>query len=581
MAAPTSSGRVAVQLMPLQPDAKFVMALRACSKNPKLRIDNVRRSKDVSMVIEHCQRRWKEHLDEFGDEAVLVLSNERTGEPCAPNTPIETLCQDAGIQDSPQGARLTLTYEVLIPSGPPSDNFDELFLYPAARILFSPRHRRDTAREYAEMLTSTEIVAEDLLAALNIVKVGLHIWDTETVTQSGIKAAIKSLKRHGLSKVASAARAVYQVLKSRGKPFHVAQGNERLETRLRALPHDARAELEARMKAAPTNAERLANEALAVHVPLPASVTSDVLLSSDLLPFLFRTLEMPDHAAASVCRAWLHAWNQSEEGRRGLRLEQAHDISHLDISNRELEGYRWLTADLESEEFYYYTPLLTPGPLESYDLDGAKVAERQLDEGFHSYGALSRGPQGVLFAIQNRPLNGATNEYDDVVLALDARTLEVRERFRDDLCFEFGASGLACTDEEVVVGDRAHGVLRVFSPAGVYLRDITGGWQEPLQIVHFEGRLYLLDGGMEGADSWKFERDEAAEKRIFVLTPQGETLQVWKTPGGAEIDRMAVRGRRLYLLLRVSESESSHFHSHLPFLIGRECYHIMLALKGI
>ena len=101
--------RVVVQLTPAKPESQFVMALRARSKNPKLRIENVRQSKDVSMVIEHCRRRWKDHLDEIG-EVDFVLYSERTGVACAPNTAIEKLCQDAGILE--QGQKLTLTYEV-------------------------------------------------------------------------------------------------------------------------------------------------------------------------------------------------------------------------------------------------------------------------------------------------------------------------------------------------------------------------------------------------------------------------------------------------------------------------------------
>ena len=47
-------------------------------------------------------------------------------------------------------------------------------------------------------------------------------------------------------------------------------------------------------------------------------------------------------------------------------------------------------------------------------------------------------------------------------------------------------------------------------------------------------------------DLWP-EARVAAGTRIFVLTPLGETLQIWKVPGSWPhlIDRLAVFGRRL------------------------------------
>ena len=62
-----AASRVAVQLTPKHGDGLFIFRLRENAKNPKLRIDNVRRSKDLNMVIEHCKRRWQEHLVELGN----------------------------------------------------------------------------------------------------------------------------------------------------------------------------------------------------------------------------------------------------------------------------------------------------------------------------------------------------------------------------------------------------------------------------------------------------------------------------------------------------------------------------------
>ena len=43
-------------------------------------------------------------------------------------------------------------------------------------------------------------------------------------------------------------------------------------------------------------------------------------------------------------------------------------------------------------------------------------------------------------------------------------------------------------------------------------------------------------------------------KRIFALTPQGETLQVWNAPGGMQVWNMELFGRKL--LVRVGGSHA-------------------------
>ena len=44
------------------------------------------------------------------------------------------------------------------------------------------------------------------------------------------------------------------------------------------------------------------------HQPLPKECVDAVLLSPDLLPHLFETLELCDWAAAAVCSGWAAAW---------------------------------------------------------------------------------------------------------------------------------------------------------------------------------------------------------------------------------------------------------------------------------
>ena len=68
----------------------------------------------------------------------------------------------------------------------------------------------------------------------------------------------------------------------------------------------------------------------------------------------------------------------------------------------------------------------------------------------------------------------------------------------------------------------------------------------------------------EEEEDWSEER-KAAGKRIFVLTPQGQTLQVWKSPGGGEIFRAALFGRKLIVKFKTMPGAASR----------------LLALKGV
>jgi hypothetical protein len=101
-----SFDRVAVQLQPRE-DGVFVTLLKQRKMNPNLRIDNVRRTKDVEMVIEHCRRRWKEPLGQLGKPPLKLFTGEGV-EIFNVKVTIEELCQKAVIVDG----KLTLRYSV-------------------------------------------------------------------------------------------------------------------------------------------------------------------------------------------------------------------------------------------------------------------------------------------------------------------------------------------------------------------------------------------------------------------------------------------------------------------------------------
>ena len=137
----------------------------------------------------------------------------------------------------------------------------------------------------------------------------------------------------------------------------------------------------------------------------------------------------------------------------------------------------------------------------------------------------------------------------DEVLAFDASTLELRLRFGGGK-FKREAYGMAVVGEELYVGDRTAWSLHVFSLAGEHLRELFGEWREPNQLLHVDGRLYLTEQLREidedevweqedDEDEWPYARREAG-RRIFVLTPEGQTLQVWKMPEQNEVRSMVI-----------------------------------------
>jgi hypothetical protein len=132
-------------------------------------------------------------------------------------------------------------------------------------------------------------------------------------------------------------------------------------------------------------------------------------------------------------------------------------------------------------------------------------------------------PGGQLFC-----LFPAEHGDQDVILALDAQTLQPRLRF--GLSLLKGAYGLEVVGEELFVCDSGNDRLQVFSLAGEHRRSITGEWKQPLVLCFVKDRLYLIE-------EYDDDEDEEGElinlqqgRRIFVLSLQGDLLQVYTHP---------------------------------------------------
>ena len=115
------------------------------------------------------------------------------------------------------------------------------------------------------------------------------------------------------------------------------------------------------------------------------------------------------------------------------------------------------------------------------------------------------------------------NEHDEIV-ALDAQTLQLRHRFGLGLLKD--SHQLAVGGDELYVCDTGNHRLQVFSLAGEHRRSIVGAWRSPVGLCFAKDRLYLVEA------SRHYHRGLVQGKRIFVLSLQGDILQVVTHPTG-------------------------------------------------
>ena len=331
----------------------------------------------------------------------------------------------------------------------------------------------------------------------------------------------------------------------------------RLAARLVELSHSQLLEIAAAGCEASTEVKNRADAILAAHKPLPQWAVEGVLLSSDLVPRLLAPLQLEDGAVAAVCSQWADGWKATSEGRRRLRqvaFDFPQDLlgtesfsmavipggdklvvssrSTVHILARDMSsgtsfelptGYGDIAA---SEQFFYVTEA---NEIRSLTHAGTEVANYEDQDTCISCPTLA--PGGLLFCVL---FVEGDNEQDEII-ALDAQTLQPRHRF--GLSLLNCACGMVVVGEELFVCDNSNNRLQVFSLTGEHRRSITGEWKRPLGLCLVDDRLYLVEEkDDEKDDDAEDEEDEGKlvnplqGRRIFALSLQGETLQVYTNP---------------------------------------------------
>ena len=180
-------------------------------------------------------------------------------------------------------------------------------------------------------------------------------------------------------------------------------------------------------------------------------------------------------------------------------------------------GYRYMAA---SEEFLYVAGG-GHGGVRRLTHDGTEVTNWEDLDKLCTHPVLA--PGGLLFCVL------ADDDYtQDEIVALDAQTLQPRHRF--GLSLLNCAQGMAVVGDDLFVCDTANHRLQVFSLAGEHRRSITGEWKRPLTLCFVKDRLYLVEQASYGKDEEGNLINPLQGRRIFVLSLQGDTLQVYTHP---------------------------------------------------
>ena len=332
----------------------------------------------------------------------------------------------------------------------------------------------------------------------------------------------------------------------------------RLSLRLGQLPHNALAELAARLCSESPALQAAADECMAAHNPLDHEMVERVLLSPDLVPHILGPLGLEDGAAAVVCSQWLTGWSATNAPRRrlkqvpldfpeaigncaGLQMAGTPDgrlvvrtctgMHILDRSMRVLQTVA--TARIaangviaaDNDSIFGGTGATRPMCRSTHD--GKAVAQYEVELGSHNTSPVL-APGGLLFCVMRGAILGVQVDPDEII-ALDAQTLQLRHRFGLGLLRE--TSQMAVVRDELYVCDTGNHRLQVFSLTGEHRRSITGEWREPEKLCFAKDRLYLVE-----RELWREEdtdEDVAAPvkgRRILVLSLQGDILQVFTHP---------------------------------------------------
>ena len=320
------------------------------------------------------------------------------------------------------------------------------------------------------------------------------------------------------------------------------------------------------------DSRRAVDAALTMHEPLTNRLVDEVLLSSDLGPRLLGSLDPQNGCAAAVCRTWRDCWEATRKLRRKLhpaplatpdfamgeaalcglaalpeeRLCIA-TYNRLHIVDKGMNRLQTVGADEGGVSFGdisslaagtdgLYVSEIGLAQVRRLSPDGFEVLAAHSDEQYDGFLALALAPGRLLFVAAD--LHVGDDQMVNEVMTLDPLTLQRRHTFGRALFPHDNLRGMAVAGQELIVGDAHRRCLHAFSFSGEHLREMRGDWGLPRSLCFVEDRLYLIEyqGLFSAEESDGRENNEQLEgsgRRIFVLTPEGSTLQVYSPDEGS------------------------------------------------
>ena len=358
----------------------------------------------------------------------------------------------------------------------------------------------------------------------------------------------------------------------------------RLAARLFELSHAQLLEVAVAGCEASPEVTKQAEAILAAKDPLAQRLVDGVLLSSDLAPHVLAPLPLEDGAAAAaVCSLWAEGWKATIEGRCCLTRVALADLpagvlkgffihgmqmAAIPGDNGQLavsSGDKVFILDRSMNIVSSFTQSIGLGcPINADEQsiyatkdeqhkrlahDGTELAcyADPYAEGVGYGREPSRpvlAPGGLLFCVQHegRDVGGEDEVWEDEIIALDAHSMQFRYRFGKSLLkatgdHDYQTHAMTVSGEELFVCDMLNDRLQVFSLAGEHRRSITGGWKRPSSLCVIKDRLYLVESHINENHYIRSETygplpddRQTRGRRIFVLSLQGDTLQVYPIP---------------------------------------------------
>ena len=377
----------------------------------------------------------------------------------------------------------------------------------------------------------------------------------------------------------------------------------RLSVRLRRLPNSVLADLAVAMaELSLASANRLADTVLAKHDPVAERFVHGIFQMPDMVACILSSLEARA-PVAMTCKVWKQEWKRILDRRHFLRpaplaTPEGIDAS-TDVQMCSPPSGAWVCCTYPNRSAHILNPSMRrihgivrfPNHL----VQGATASEDRI------YVSVGGNPDAASVVVAFEPNGTRTGaefilnhldvvgSFDDEayemalgnellfvvvlqdhhmgrIVALDAHTLEQQYSFGSsvfqvDHYYDTPIHGITVAGDALYVGDNIRGCLQVFSLAGEHLREVRGDWWAPEQVLHFNGRLYLFEhvpeiGFHDDGDENPESKRLFVGKRLFVLSLQGETLQVWRPRASDHwLYGMCMMGNKL--ILRVGKPSNA------------------------